>query len=208
MTNITWHRESISKEDLAKLPVETFCGQIYVIQSISEAEKAIQALKQSQIIGFDTETKPAHSKNDQHDISLIQLSSDNFCFLFRVKDAPTILSIVKSLLEDESILKIGLSLKDDFRGLKKTGAFNPQNFIELQTYVKDFGIKDNGLARIYANIFGKRISKRQRLSNWEANFLSEEQKRYAALDAWATRRIYTELENFKHKNEQSTKMDY
>ena len=93
-----------------------------------------------------------------------------------------------------------MSLKDDFRGLNKTGHFNPQNFIELQTYVKDFGIKDNGLSKIYANIFNKRISKRQRLSNWEADFLTNEQKKYAALDAWATRRIFTELENFKNKN--------
>lgn len=199
MTNAIWHRESISKEDLAKLPSETFEGQIYVIQTITEAQKAVCALKDCKLLGFDTETKPSRFKGDVHNISLIQLSTDSFCFLFRILNVE-ILHLVKSVLEDENILKIGLSLKDDFRGLNKTGHFNPQNFIELQTYVKDFGIKDNGLSKIYANIFNKRISKRQRLSNWEADFLTNEQKKYAALDAWATRRIFTELENFKNKN--------
>ncbi|MCQ2211073.1 MAG: 3'-5' exonuclease domain-containing protein 2 [Paludibacteraceae bacterium] len=199
MTNAIWHRESISKEDLAKLPSETFEGQIYVIQTITEAQKAVCALKDCKLLGFDTETKPSRFKGDVHNISLIQLSTDSFCFLFRILNVE-ILHLVKLVLEDENILKIGLSLKDDFRGLNKTGHFNPQNFIELQTYVKDFGIKDNGLSKIYANIFNKRISKRQRLSNWEADFLTNEQKKYAALDAWATRRIFTELENFKNKN--------
>lgn len=199
MINAIWHRESITKEDLAKLPSETYEGQIYVIQSITEAQKAVNALKECPLLGFDTETKPSRFKGDEHDISLIQLSTESFCFLFRIMNKE-ILQLVKSILEDEQILKIGLSLKDDFRGLNKYGDFNPKKFVELQTYVKQFGIKDNGLSKIYANIFDKRISKRQRLSNWEADFLTDEQKKYAALDAWATRRIYTELENFKNKN--------
>lgn len=199
MINAIWHRESITKEDLAKLPSETYEGQIYVIQSITEAQKAVEALKDCPLLGFDTETKPSRFKGDEHDISLIQLSAESFCFLFRIMNKQ-ILQLVKSILEDEHIMKIGLSLKDDFRGLNKSGSFKPKNFVELQTYVKQFGIKDNGLSKIYANIFDKRISKRQRLSNWEADFLTNEQKKYAALDAWATRRIYTELENFKNKN--------
>lgn len=199
MNNITWHRESISKEDLIKLPIETYNGQIYIIQTITEAQKAIKALQDCSVIGFDTETKPSRFKGEEHKISLIQLSTDKFCFLFRILNEE-ILHLVKKVLENEKILKIGLSLKDDFRGLRKTGDFNPKNFIELQSYVKDYGIKDNGLSRIYANLFNKRISKRQRLSNWEADSLTPEQKKYAALDAWATRRIYTELEKFKYNN--------
>ncbi len=200
MNNVTWYRDTITKEELANLPSETFNGRIYVITTINDAEKAVAELRKQSIIGFDTETKPSHKKGDSHNISLIQLCADDFCFLFRVKNEPQILKLVLSILEDESILKIGLSLKDDFRGLSINDSFSPKNFIELQSYVKEFGIKDNGLSRIYANLFDKRISKKQRLSNWEADFLTNEQKNYAALDAWATRRIYIELENFKNSN--------
>ena len=166
MNNVTWYRDTITKEELANLPSETFNGRIYVITTINDAEKAIAELRKQSIIGFDTETKPSHKKGDSHNISLIQLCANDFCFLFRVKNEPQILKLVLSILEDETILKIGLSLKDDFRGLSINDNFSPKNFIELQSYVKEFGIKDNGLSRIYANLFDKRISKKQRLSNW------------------------------------------
>ena len=188
------------KQLIPKLPQVLFKGKIETILSEAEAEKAVSYLLTQDIIGFDTETKPSHKKGDSHNISLIQLCANDFCFLFRVKNEPQILKLVLSILEDETILKIGLSLKDDFRGLSINDNFSPKNFIELQSYVKEFGIKDNGLSRIYANLFDKRISKKQRLSNWEADFLTNEQKNYAALDAWATRRIYIELENFKNSN--------
>ena len=38
-----------------------------------------------------------------------------------------------------------------------------------------------------------RISKRERLTNWEADILSEKQKVYAATDAWSCIIIYEEL---------------
>jgi ribonuclease D len=92
-----------------------------------------------------------------------------------------------------AIKKIGLSLKDDFSAIHKRKALSPANFIDLQSFVKDYGIEDMGLQRIYGILFGKRISKGQRLSNWEADILSDAQKMYAALDAWACLRIFNEL---------------
>ena len=97
------------------------------------------------------------------------------------------------LLEDEDILKIGLSIHDDFHNLKKLGDINPCAFVELQNYVKQFGIADNSLSRLYGIIFGERISKSQRLTNWEAQELTEPQQIYAALDAYACLRIYNHL---------------
>ena len=199
MINCVWHTNTIVKEELSKLPAESYSGRIVVIQSIPEAKKAVKCLRDSNVVGFDTETKPARRKGEVNNISLIQISSNEICFLFRTIN-PKILPFPLEILEDDGILKIGLSLKDDFGRLRAMTDFTPRNFIELQTYVKDYGIIDNGLSRIYADVFGRRISKRQRLSNWEADFLTNEQKKYAALDAWATLRIYNELENFKKTN--------
>lgn len=89
-------------------------------------------------------------------------------------------------------LKIGLSLKDDFMMLQKRKDVHAEegNWIELQDYVAHFGIEDRSLQKLYANLFGKKISKSQRLSNWEADTLTEAQMQYAATDAWACVRIY------------------
>lgn len=203
---ISGYRESIPKEELANLQSEQYTGRIFLIASEREAKKASNYLLDigvNDVLGFDTETRPSFLKNDPHVVSLVQISTETECFLFRTIN-PVIWNYLKPILEDERILKIGLSLKDDFRAIRHAGEENdtiitirPQNFIELQTYVKQFGIKDCGLSRIYANLFNKKISKKMRLSNWEASPLTEEQKHYAALDAYATRRIYIELERVK-----------
>ena len=70
---------------------------------------------------------------------------------------------------------------------------DPQGFIDLQEYVKYFHISDISLQKIYAIIFGERISKTQRLTNWEAPTLTEAQQTYAAIDAWACLRLYRRL---------------
>ena len=50
-----------------------------------------------------------------------------------------------------------------------------------------------GLQKIYAILFGNKISKSQRLTNWENHELTEQQQRYAATDAWASLQIYLKL---------------
>lgn len=185
---------SISKESLADLPVEVFDGRIIVIQSEEEAEKACAFLEKCDIIGFDTETRPAFKKGVTHKIALMQLSTDDTCFLFRM-NVIGLPDCLVHLLTNKNLKKIGLSLKDDFSAIRKRKPIIPSNFIELQTFVKRYGIEDNSLQRIYGILFGKRISKGQRLSNWEADVLSDAQKMYAAIDAWACLRIYKELKD-------------
>lgn len=189
-------KTNITKEELADYPKEEFSGKIYVIQTESDADKAVAYLKTQPIVGFDTETRPAFVKRKTNQVALMQLSTDTQCFLFRLN----VIGIPDSLVEflkDPSVKKIGLSLKDDFRSLNKKKTVELANFVELQTYVKSFGIEDNSLMKIYAIIFGKRISKAQRLTNWEADLLTERQQKYAALDAWASREIYIKLESMQ-----------
>ncbi len=185
---------TITKEELSGFVQEKFTGRIIVVQTIDEALKATAYLSGFNAIGFDTETRPAFKKGVSHQIALMQLSTEDTCFLFRLNliGLPDCLAEV---LVNPAIKKIGLSLKDDFTAIHKRKPLCPINFIDLQPFVQDYGIEDMGLQRIYGILFGKRISKGQRLSNWEADVLSDAQKLYAALDAWACLRIFNELKN-------------
>ncbi len=183
---------TISKEELSVLPQEVFEGRIITIQNEEEAGKACEYLEKFTEIGFDTETRPAFRKGVSHKIALMQLSTEDTCFLFRLNHIG-LPECIESILINPAIKKIGLSLKDDFSAIHKRKSLVPINFIDLQSFVKEYGIEDNGLQRIYGILFEKRISKGQRLSNWEADTLSDAQKMYAAIDAWACLKIYKEL---------------
>ncbi len=177
---------------IGTLPRVLFEGKIVVVVSEAEANRAVDYLLSQPIIGIDTETRPAFRKGQAHTVALLQVSSHDVCFLFRLNYLKLSPSILR-LLEDTTVPKIGLSLHDDTTMLHKLGDFTPGHFIDLQNRVKEVGVEDMSLQKIYANFFGQRISKRERLTNWEADILSEKQKRYAATDAWACIMLYEEL---------------
>ena len=180
---------SISKQTLAKLPAAHYQGPISIIDKPEDIGAAVKELYTASIIGFDTETRPSFKKGQSNTVSLIQLCTPAHCFLFRI-GITGITQPLRLLLEDAHKIKVGLSLHDDFHNLAKISDLQPDGFIDLQQYVKSVRIADNSLSRIYAIIFGKRISKGQRLSNWEASQLTEFQQSYAALDAKACIDIY------------------
>ncbi len=183
---------SITKESIAKLPIEEYPGRIITIDTLADAEKAVSFLLSFSEVGFDTETRPSFKKGLRYKISLMQIAVDDACFLFRLNKIG-VPPVLESFLANDSVLKIGLSLRDDFNSMRKRTDIDPAHFLDLQQYVGQFGIEDASLQKIYAILFGKKISKGQRLSNWEVDSLSEAQKKYAALDAWACLRIYNYL---------------
>lgn len=189
---------NIAKADIAQMPSELFGGRIIVIHSIADVEKAVNYLKGFPILGIDTETRPSFAKGKTYEVSLMQISTEDTCFLFRLNyiGMPQILV---DLLQDGRLLKVGLSLKDDIQNLNRKHSFEPRGFLDLQHYVKEMGIEAQSLQKIYALLFGKKISKSQRLTNWEADVLTDRQKGYAATDAWACVRIYKYMEEVKHK---------
>lgn len=185
---------TITKEQLNELPVEVFEGKISVIETERGIEKAVRKLKQAKLIGFDTETKPAFKRGQVNKVALLQLATEDQCFLFRLNKIGYPGELDEIICNTE-IKKIGLSLRDDFAAIRKRSDKTPVNFVDLQQYVDKFDIEANSLQKIYALLFGKKISKNQRLSNWEANALTPAQKMYAAIDAWACVRIYNYLNN-------------
>lgn len=183
---------TISKEQVAELPIETFEGDIIVIDHVEEVRNACDYLSSQNALGFDTETKPAFKRGQVNNVALIQLSTEKRCFLFRLNRIgyPNEL---ESLMGNPDIKKIGLSLRDDFAAIRKRSIRKPENFVDLQGFVDKYGIEDNSLQKIYAILFGRKISKNQRVSNWEATTLTPAQQSYAAIDAWACLRIYNHL---------------
>ena len=182
----------IDKDIVRELPVAQTDCEIEVIDSANEVATAVDCLMQEEVVGFDTETKPSFTHGKSNKIALMQISTAKKCFLFRLQMIGKS-EALKNFLENEKIKKIGLALHGDLRNLRVWDKFTPKNFIDLQKVVIQYGIEELGLQRIYAIIFGKKISKSQQLSNWEAKILNQAQQIYAATDAWACREIYLKL---------------
>ena len=182
----------IDKDVVRELPVAQTDCEIEVIDSANEVATAVDCLMQEVVVGFDTETKPSFTHGKSNKIALMQISTAKKCFLFRLQMIGKS-EALKNFLENEKIKKIGLALHGDLRNLRVWDKFTPKNFIDLQKIVIQYGIEELGLQRIYAIIFGKKISKSQQLSNWEAKILNQAQQIYAATDAWACREIYLKL---------------
>ena len=180
------------KEEIAALPVAAFNGRIVVIISEGETEKAVDYLLNQPILGIDTETRPTFHRGESRKVALLQVSTLDICFLFRLNMTGMTPSIIR-LLENDSIPMVGLSLHDDLHSLRQRCPFIPGWFIDLQDMVGSLGIEDRSLQKLFANLMGMKISKRQQLSNWEADVLSEKQKLYASTDAWACLILYDEI---------------
>ncbi len=185
-------RSKISNEEVAALEAIRFDGEIVVVDNESMLEKACEELGAQQVVGFDTETRPSFKAGVVNKVALLQLSTYKRCYLIRlckVKLSNRLLSI----LQRSDITKIGADVAGDLRSLGKLRSFTPRGFVDLQSEVAKVGIEDKSLRKMSGIILGKRVSKAQRLSNWEAQTFTDQQKMYAATDAWVCLKIYDAL---------------
>lgn len=189
-------RKNIKGEEIKDLPKVSFTGEIITVTSEEGIIDALNYLKSYKIVGIDSETKPSFKKGKINKVSLLQISTLDRCFLFRLNRTGLTQPLI-DFIENPKIIKIGLSLHDDFLMLHKRAPFEQKGFIDIQKYAPQFGIKDKSLQKIYAILFNERISKSQRMSNWERDELTQSQKTYAATDAWACLKIYNLLEELK-----------
>lgn len=180
------------KNRINELRLVSFPGKIFVVVSPEEAERCVDYLLSQPVLGFDTETRPAFKKGTHHKCALLQVATEDCCFLFRLNHMGLAPAIVR-LLSDKQVTKVGLAWNNDLLSLRQLGSFEPGDFIELQDMVREIGIEDQSLVKIFANLFYQHISKRERLSNWERDILTDAQKCYAAIDAWACVKMYHEL---------------
>jgi ribonuclease D len=187
---------NISSEEIRDLELKSFEGDIFVIDDIHQFKRVIKRLENSRLLGFDTETRPSFRKGRKNKVSLLQLAGPHIACLFRINKIGIPDELCKILVNSE-IIKAGVAIHDDIKSLGNIKKFQPEGFVDLQRYVKDFGIESSGLKKLTAIILGFRISKSQQVTDWETQHLSDAQQLYAATDAWVCYEIYSKLLNHR-----------
>ncbi len=185
--------KTITKEELNQLPLKHFEGRVDVVEDVQVVEQLVNELEQHAVIGFDTETKPSFQKGKVNQVSLLQLATSEKAYLFRLNKTGFHPALVR-ILANPRIKKVGVGIRDDIKGLNRITPFQQAGFIEIQEHVKRVGIEDTSLKKLAGLVLNFRVSKRQRLSNWEAPHLSEGQILYAATDAWVAIELLNKLE--------------
>jgi len=188
------YQENITVEELAERELSWFKGETVLVEDLNTFHEVFPRLKRAKVLGFDTETRPNFKKGRKNSVSLIQLSTEDLAILFRINKIGIPDELIK-ILSDSKVTKVGVAVHDDIKYLAGVKKFSPNGFLDLQTYVKDFGIQSSGLKKLTAIILGFRISKRQQVTDWEAEQLTEAQIIYAATDAWVCHEIYRKLRN-------------
>lgn len=188
------YQENISAEELSERELSWFKGEIFLVENMSVFHEVFPKLIGEKLLGFDTETRPTFRKGKKNQVSLIQLSTATVAYLFRINKLGFPQELV-DLLSDPGVVKAGVAVHDDIRFLTGIKKFNPSGFVDLQIFVKDYGIQSSGLKKLSAIVLGFRISKRQQVTDWEAEQLTEAQQIYAATDAWVCHQIYLKLKN-------------
>ena len=192
MTTTNNFTDKISNEETAALPAIEFKGEIRIIEHERDIVPACKFLMKQAVVGFDTETRPSFRPGISYRVALLQLSTPRRCYLFRLNRMRFEKQLVK-LLENKAILKIGADVAGDLRSLRQIRHFRDGGFVDLQSIAPEWGIEDKSLRKLSAIVLRQRVSKAQRLSNWEAATLTDKQKLYAATDAWVCTAIYDKL---------------
>ncbi len=190
--------QKIGNEEIAQLPTINFEGRIVVVESEDDIEAACADLMSYPMIGFDTETRPSFKAGVSYKVSLLQLSTPKCCYLFRLNKIPLSRSLLR-ILESESVKKIGVDVTGDIRALRALRHFKDRGFIDLQSIIERWGIGEKSLRKMSGLVLGYKVSKAQRLSNWEAQKFTAPQALYAATDAWVCLEIYDKLQTLPHQ---------
>ena len=183
---------NISNDEVAALEAVHFDGRIEVVETADALAEACKELSKHSLIGFDTETRPSFTAGVTNKVSLLQLSTEEVCYLIRLNKLTLSRELI-AILSSKEIRKIGADVRNDITALNRLKSFSASGFIDLQSEVGKYGIEDKSLRKISGIVLGKRVSKAQRLSNWAAKQLTPQQQMYAATDAWVCIEIYNKL---------------
>ena len=183
---------TITNEQTAELPSAQFDGRIFIIDREEQIDAVCRDLAAQRIIGFDTETRPSFKAGVTNRVALLQLSTHERCYLIRLCRTKLHNSLLK-ILSNPNIIKIGADVAGDIRSLHALRHFQERGFVDLQHIASNWGIEEKSLRKMSAIVLGQRVSKAQRLSNWEASTLTPQQQMYAATDAWVCISIYEKL---------------
>ncbi len=186
-----WQKE-ITKEEIRNLELKAYEGEIVVVENKQDIPQIVQVILRETIVGVDTETKPTFKKGKLNAVALLQIATHNAVYLIRLNKTGFHPDL-KKIFESKKLKKIGIAIDNDIKELREHLNFIPENVLDLNTHCTKLGFKSIGVKKLSAIFLGYRISKRQQISNWEADVLSTSQLRYAATDAWVCREIFIKL---------------
>jgi ribonuclease D len=185
---------SFSKEEINEMPLRRYEGEIKVVRSEADLEEALDGMRASSLLGFDTETRPVFKKGKKPGPpSLLQLATADCAYVFQLGVLPLDKGVCE-ILANRRILKTGVAVRDDILGLQKHSRFKPSGFVDLSDITAKYKLQTHGLRNMAANLLGFRISKSAQCSNWAKDKLTRQQIIYAATDAWISRELYLALE--------------
>ena len=180
---------SIAREALNELPIRRYEGPVFVLETPPELERAMQDLRAERVIGFDTETRPAFRPGESYLPSVVQFATAGAVYLLQVQRQDCSAAL-REIFASETIVKAGVSVADDLRGLKKLVEFEERAVADLGKVAKRHGLKQSGVRNLTGIFLGTRIPKGAKTTNWAARRLTPQQILYAATDAWACRELY------------------
>lgn len=179
----------LSKNEINALPLIQYDGDIEILTSKDNIHAAINDLKNYDLIGFDTETKPTFVKGPLNPPSIMQLACDDKVYIFQF-DNGEIFKQLSSILSNENITKCGVSVDRDLIELMYLSPFDPISFVDLGNVARENEIPHHGLRGLVAMFLKHRISKGSQTSDWSRINLSDSQISYAATDAWVSLELF------------------
>ena len=185
---------SISREDMANLPIRRFEGDVRIVETVEDLEAARADFESEAVIGLDTETRPAFRKGESHLPCLVQAATARAVYLFQLGRVD-VFPVLTQLLESSRVAKAGIALAHDLRSLKQVFPFEARNVVELGRIARYAGFDQTGLRNLAGIFLGFRIPKGNSTSNWAVRRLSPAQITYAATDAWACRELFLRFES-------------
>jgi ribonuclease D len=181
--------KTMTREEVAQLAIRKYAGTICLVASAQDLERAVYAIRDEQVVGLDTETKPTFRKGQFYLPCLVQIATASAVYLFQLKRME-FSDVLIEVLENPALIKAGIGLADDFSSLKRVFPFEPQNIVDLSLVAQQQGLKQSGVRNLAAQLLGFRVTKGSSTSNWANPRLTPKQIVYAATDAWVCRELF------------------
>ena len=186
-------QRAISREEVVALPIQRYEGEVVVVASGAELERAREDFAQEPLVGIDTETRPAFRKGESYPPSLVQVATGRAVYLFQIQQVDCS-AVLRELLGSERTIKAGVSLAYDLRQLKQVFPFEEKAVVDVGWVAKRHELGQTGVRNLAALFLGLRIPKGAKTTNWSARRLTPQQVAYAATDAWVCRQLYLRFE--------------
>jgi ribonuclease D len=186
----------ISREAMIELPIGRYEGSVHVVTGRPDLQCAMQDILQESVVGFDTETRPAFKPGESYLPSLVQFATASAVYLLQIQQHD-LFGAVREILSSEQIVKVGVSVADDLRNLKKLFEFDERSVVDLGKVAEGHGLKQTGVRNLAGMFLGTRIPKGTKTTNWAARRLTPQQIAYAATDAWVCRELYLRFKELK-----------